>query len=227
MLGVYASPSAVFARLKERPVWLLPLVVSVVANLVATAVSTQYIDWQAQKEQAVERMQARGMPPDQIEKAVEGMERFYSNSLLRTGLPLISSLVTQLIAVFFLAFVYNLCLPLVGAGSNYQRTLSVVTHASLVWLPGAFVRILLILLKRSSEVTTSLLVVVPNVKTGFLAVILGRLDIFAIWQLILTGLGLKVVYDIKGKKSYWLVFAVWFALTVIFGVLAIIGGGPR
>lgn len=225
MFGVYTSPTGTFEKLREKPAWLLPLILTVIANMAATAVSVQYVDWQAQRDAATERMQERGMTEEQIQRSTEGMDRFYSNTLLRTGVPIASALVTQLIALFLLALVYNLGLPLLGASGNYRRTLSVVAHAGLVWIPGAAVRILLILLKRSSEVSTSLLAAVPGVKHGFLAVVLGRVDIFTIWQLVLTGLGLKVVFGVKGGKTYWLVFAVWLILTVVFGVLGMLGGG--
>jgi hypothetical protein len=225
MFGIYASPTHTFERLREKPVWLLPLLIAVVANMAATAVSAQFVDWQAQRDLALERMQQRGMPEEQIQKALEGMERFHTNPFLRTGLPLFGSLFNQLVAVFFLALVYNLCLPLLGAGGNYVRTLSVVTHAGLVALPGAVVRILLVLFKRSAEVSTSLLLAAPGLKPGFLYVLFSRVDLFVVWQLVLVGLGLKVAFGTKGSASYWLVFGIWFLLTLVFGTLALIGGG--
>ena len=39
----------------------------------------------------------------------------------------------------------------------------------------------------------------------------ARVDVFAIWELILCAIGLKVVFGLKGSKSYALVFAVWAA----------------
>ncbi len=224
MFGIYASPTATFSRLKERSVWLVPLIVALVANLAVTALSVQYVDWEKQQEQAVEQMEGRGMTEEQIEKATENMEQFYSNQLMRTGLPLVGSLVTQLIAIFFFTLVYNLALPLLGASGNFLRTLSVVTHAGLIALPAAAVKAILILVRRSADVSTSLLLAAPNIKSGFLAVMLARIDIFVIWQLILAGLGLKVVFDLKGSKSYWLVFGVWALVTVIFGLFATFAG---
>lgn len=223
MFGIYASPTGTFARLKEKPAWLLPLIIALVCNLAATAVSVQHVDWQEQRDRAVERMQARGMTEEQVEQALGNMDRFYTNPLLRTGAPLVSALVVQLVAVFLLTLVYNLALPLLGASGSYLRTLAVVTHAGLVALPAAAVRIILVLLKRSAEVSTSLLALAPGLRSGFLGVVLGRIDLFAIWQLVLAGLGLKVVYDMKGSKSYWLVFGVWVALTLVFGLLGLVG----
>jgi len=78
-----------------------------------------------------------------------------------------------------------------------------------------------VLLKRSAEVSTSLLLAAPNIKSGFLQVLFSRVDPFAFWQLILMALGLKVVFDLKGPKSYLMVFIVWLAFTLIFASLGL------
>jgi hypothetical protein len=222
MFGVYASPTATFQRLKEKPVWLLPLILAVVANLAVTFVSMRYIDWNEQRQVAVDRMKERNMTEEQINQALEGMDRFQSNGLLKFGLPLGGALVTSLVSIFFLALIYNISLPLLGVTGNYLRMLSVIAVSGLVALPSALVRIPLTLLQKSAQVSTSLLVAAPNLKSPFLTVILSRVDLFAIWQLVLVGLGLKVVFDIRGTKSWWLVFSVWGVLTL---VLALLGGG--
>lgn len=225
MLDIYLAPTRLFERLKEKPTWLIPLIVVVVANLAVTGLSTQYFDWDAQREAAVERMQGRGMTEEQIDQALEGMEKFTGNPVARIGFPLVSALLTQVIFILFVTLIYNLALPLLGASGSYKRSLAVISWASLVAVPGAIVRSVLVLLKRSAEVNTSLLAAFPGIESKFLGVVLGRIDLFAIWQLILVGLGLKIVFDIKGSKSYWLAIAVWALLTLVFALLAMLGGG--
>jgi hypothetical protein len=224
MFGVYTSPTAAFQRLKEKPVWLLPLILAVIANLAVTFVSMRYVDWTEQRQLAVDRMKERNMSEDQINKALDGMDRFQSNPAMKYGLPLFGSLMTSLVSIFFLALIYNICLPLLGVTGSYLRTLSVLAVSGLVALPSAVVRIPLTLIQKSARVTTSLMVAFPSVKSGFLAVILTRIDLFAIWELILVGLGLKIVFDIRGSKSWWLVFSIWGVLTL---VLALLGGAGR
>jgi hypothetical protein len=219
MFQVYTAPSAAFARLKEKPVWLLPLILAIVANLAVVFVSTRYIDWTEQRQVAIDKMRERNMTEEQIQQATEGMDKFYGNSFMRFGLPLISSLLMSIIGVLFYTVVYNVSLPLLGVTGNFKRTLAVVTTAGLVSLPNAAVRIVLVLLKKSAEVTTSLLLAAPGLKSGFLAALLGRLDVFAVWQLILTAIGLKVVFDVRGSRSYWLVFGLWLVLTLIMAAL--------
>jgi len=225
MLDVFLSPTRAFGRLKEKPTWLIPLVIALVFNMLIAFVSARYVDWDKQRQVAVDKMRERNMSEEQIQKATDGMEKFYSSPVMRYGAPTVSALVISLIGVLFLAVVYNVSLPLLGGASDFKRTWAIVCNASLIAVPSAIVRGVLVLLKRSAEVTTSLLLAAPGLKHGFLSVVLARIDIFAIWQLILCAIGLNVVFGLKGSKSYLLVFSVWAVMTVIFAVLGARAGG--
>jgi hypothetical protein len=225
MLDIYLAPGRAFARIKEKPNWLIPLIVVLVFNMLFVFVSSQYVDWGKQRQAALERMRERNMPQEQIDKATEGMDKFYSSPAMRYGMPVVSGLVVSAIALLFLAVVYNVSLPLFGGASDFKRTWAVVCNASLVTVPAAIVRGLLILLKRSSDVTTSLLVAAPNLKHGFMAGLLAQLDVFDFWKFLLIAIGLKVVFDLKGSKSYTIVFAVWLVVILLLALLGMGAGG--
>jgi hypothetical protein len=219
LFDIYFAPNRAFARQKDKPVWLVPLIIALVFNMLIALLSAQYVDWDKQKQFAMDRMRAQNMTEEQVQQATGRMDKFYSNPIMRYGMPPVSALFISLIGVFFLAIVYNVSLPLLGGTSDFMRALAVVCNAGLVAVPSAIVRAGLVLLKRSSEVTTSLLLAAPGLKPGFLTVVLSRVDVFAIWQLILCALGLSVVFNLKGAKSYVLVFAVWAVLTLVFALL--------
>jgi hypothetical protein len=225
MLDIYLAPGRAFARLKEKPNWLIPLVIVLVFNMLFVSVSSHYVDWGKQRQAALERMHERNMPQEQIDKATEGMDRFYASPAMRYGMPVVSGLIVSLIALLFLAVIYNVSLPLFGGASDFKRTWAIVCNASLVAVPATVIRGMLILLKHSSEVTTSLLVAAPNLKHGFLAGLLAQLDIFDFWKFMLIAIGLKVVFGLKGSKSYTIVFAVWFVVILILALLGMGAGG--
>ena len=220
MFSIYTAPTAVFTRLQEKPTWIIPLIITLVATLAITALSVHYVDWSGQREQMLEQFEERGMTEEQQEQALERMEAFTDNPLMRYGFPLLGAIITQLVAFFFLALVYNLSLPLLGATGNFTRVMCVTAWAGLVAVPAVIVRAILTIVSKSTEVSTSLLLVAPNISNGFLKTILSRVDLFTIWQLILVAIGLKVMFDIKGSKSYWLVAAVWALITGIFALIA-------
>jgi len=225
MLDIYLAPGRAFARLKERPTWLVPLIVALVFNVLFVFLSSQYVDRDKQRQVALEQMRERNMPEEQIEKAMEGLDKYYSSPAMRYGLPVVSTLVIGLIAALFLAVVYNVSLPLFGGTGDFKRTWAIVCNASLVAVPATIVRGLLVLLKRSAEVTTSLLVAAPNIKHGFLAGLLAQLDIFEFWKFMLIAMGIKVVFGLKGSKSYTLVFAVWLVVMLLLALLGMRAAG--
>jgi len=225
MLDIYLAPGRAFARIKEKPTWLIPLVIVLVCNMVVALLSSQYVDWNKQRQTAVEQMRERNVPQEQIDKATEGMEKFYSSPAMRYGIPVLSVLFIGLLAALFLAVIYNVSLPLFGGTSDFKRTWSIVCNASLVAVPATVVRGLLILLKRSAEVTTSLLAAAPDLKQPFLKGLLGQLDVFDFWKFLLIAIGLKVVFGVRGSKSYVLVFAVWVVVILILSLLGMRAGG--
>ncbi|HTW92900.1 MAG TPA: Yip1 family protein [bacterium] len=225
MLDIYLSPSRAFARLKEKPTWLIPLVIVLVFNMLFVVVSSHYVDWGKQRQAAVERMRDRNVPQEQIDKATAGMEKFYSSPAMRYGVPAISALFVGIIAFLFLAVVYNVGLPLFGAASDFKRAWAIVCNAGLVMVPAVIVRSGLVLLKHSSEVTTSLLMAAPNLKQPFLKALLSQLDIFDFWRFVLVAIGLQVVFGVKSSKSYTLVFAVWLVVMLVLSLLGMTAGG--
>jgi hypothetical protein len=225
LFDVFFSPTRAFTSLKDKPAWLIPAIIALVFNMLIAFLSSQYVDWEKQREFAVDKMRERNMTEEQIQKATEGMDKFYSSPALRFGAPVASALVISIIGILFLTIVYNASLPLLGGAGDFKRTLAIVCNASLVAVPSAVVRGLLVFLKRTADVSTSLLLATPGLKHGFLAVVLARIDAFAIWELILVALGLKVVFNLKGPKPYLLVFGVWAVLTLIFALLGMKAGG--
>ncbi len=222
MHDIYLAPGRAFARLKEKPSWLVPLILVLIFNMLMAFVASQYVDWDKQRKAAVERMRERNMSEEQIKQATEGMEKFYTSPVMRYGVPAVSALIVGIISVLFLAVVYNVSLPLLGGTGDFKRTWAIVCNASLVVVPATIVRGLLVLLKRSAEVSTSLLAAAPGIKQPFLKGLLAQLDIFDLWKFVLIAIGLNVVFGLKGSKSYALVFAVWL---VVMLVLALLGMG--
>jgi hypothetical protein len=138
---------------------------------------------------------------------------------MRYGLPVVSVLLLSLIAMLFLAVIYNVSLPLFGGTSDFKRMWAIVCNVSLIAVPATIVRGGLVLLKRSAEVTTSLLAAAPNLKHGFLAGLLAQFDVFDFWKFMLIAIGLKVIFGLKGSKSYALVFSVWLVVILILALL--------
>lgn len=225
MFDIYFSPSRAFGRLKEKPTWLIPLIIALVFNMLVSLLSAQFIDRDKIRQAAVEAMQKQNLSEEQIKQQTDRMETWFSNPLARYGAPPVSALFGSLIGFLFLAVVYNVSLPLLGGTSDFKRTWAIVCNASLVAVPATIVRGGLVLLKRSAEVTTSLLAAAPAIKQPFLKGLLAQLDIFDFWKFMLIAIGLKVVFGLKDSKSYTLVFAVWVVVMLLLALLGMGAGG--
>jgi len=219
MFDIYFAPGRAFARLKEKPSWLVPLILVLVFNLLMAFVASQYVDWDKQRKAAIEQMHERNMSEEQIEKATEGMEKFYSSPVMRYGVPVVSTLVISIIGMLFLAVIYNVSLPLFGGTSDFKRMWTVVCNASLIAVPSALVRGGLTLMEKSAEVTTGLALAAPGLRQGFLKALLTQLDVFEFWKYLLIALGLTVVFGVKKSKAYTLVFVVWVVIMLILSLL--------
>src|SRR5512141_2157340 len=112
MFDIYTSPTSVFRRLKEKPTWLVPMIIIVVLNMVAAVITTQYVDWTAQQQKAVEQMRERNMSEEDIQKATDNMNRIFGNPLVRYGGPLVNGLFMSAVGILFMALIYNICLPM-------------------------------------------------------------------------------------------------------------------
>ena len=222
MLDIYVAPGRAFDRLKEKPNWLIPIIIVLLFNMLFVLVSSNYVDWEKQRQTAIDRMRERNMTEEQIQKSTKGMEKFYSNPAMRFGVPAASTLFVTVIAALFLAVIYNVSLPLFGGTGDFKRMWAIVCNTSLVAVPAMIIRGGLVLLKKSAEVSTGLLAAAPGIKQPFLKGLLAQLDIFDFWKFLLIAIGLKIVFGLKGSKSYTLVFAVWL---VVMLLLALLGMG--
>src|SRR5207253_10539421 len=72
--GVFASPGPTFASIARRPGWVLPLVISTVLSIAATAAIVPRLDFESALR---ERFAARGqtVPEERIEQIVAAQKR--------------------------------------------------------------------------------------------------------------------------------------------------------
>ncbi|MEO0051266.1 MAG: hypothetical protein ABIK11_01805, partial [candidate division WOR-3 bacterium] len=73
-------------------------------------------------------------------------------------------------------------------------------------------------------VNTSLSLVLPAGPV-FVRGFLSAVDIFTVWELVLIGLGMKVVFNLPGRRSWFAVFSIWLVYIVILALLFTLSGG--
>ena len=126
-------------------------------------------------------------------------------------------------AVFLLAF------GLLGVKGSFRHIYSTVLHAA--W-PAAAARAALTAAvarfsyplppERAEEpLRSSLAAAAPDLGAVARAVA-GRIELFLLWELALTGIGFAIVLGVSRRRSFGVVVALWALVTAFFGAMALL-----
>jgi len=76
--------------------------------------------------------------------------------------------------------------------------------------------------RESMSSATNLAIFLPMLdEAGFLARLLGAIDIFWIWWILNLAIGLAVMYKLRTAPIAWSLLAVYFVLAVIFAAVRV------
>lgn len=220
LLDIFHAPTKVFTSLKEKPEWVTPFVIVliVVALSAALTVSMTRETVMAQQE---EILRERGVEEEQIERAMQ----FASGPVAMITSTIIAPIMIALMLLVFAA-ILNLFIPLFGGKGAFKPVFSVVCFSSLIKVPGAILRLILIIITKSPYVTASLALFAPTLaKTSFSYRLLAGVDFFIIWEMILVALGIAITSEVRKNNAYVLVFIIWIASVFIGAGLGMFG--PR
>lgn len=207
IFDVYFSPTNYFNKLKEKPQWLIPLIIIVVIAILMTVITLVTFG----PEKRIAQLKEQNIPPEQLEKAEQFMKSPLSN-IISVATVIIYIPVTLLLV----SLIFHFILPLIGTSGKYLMTFSIIVGAGLVRVPQMIVKMILTLIKGTPYVHTSFALFVPMLaKNSFIFRLLSKLDFFTIWEIALIGLGLQTIYLIKDKKSYYLVFGLWLLYIIL------------
>lgn len=214
ILGTYYQPDKVFESMKDKPRWLIPLIVSVVFTLIATAIILPTI---VMPEQAANIARNPDIPAEQLEAIQAKMSG---------PIPLIAGLTSNLIlmpaGMLLVGLIFWWIFSMLGFKAKFIEMFAVAVFGSLINIPGAILKVPLMFLKETSKVSTSLGLMLPaEMDTGFLVRLLNHIDFFTIWSLVVMAIGFSVFSGAPRKKSYWTVFACW---AVFILILSAVGG---
>ncbi|MDM5157319.1 Yip1 family protein [Bacillus sp. DX1.1] len=201
LLGMITSPGLQFERMKTKsPVWgafFLFIVIAAIASAV-----TAY--------QAMNNPELIGNAPDE---AAAGMMR---NIALGAGA--ITGLLGAAVWFFIAAGFYKIIMMLMGNDTPYMKLLSIYLYASIVTYLGVVVNLILRVVL-GGDATTSYTSLGTLFEPGTFAYGIGSaFEIFSIWGLVVTGLGLHIAAGLSKKQATILV-VVFFILSVAFSSL--------
>jgi len=228
---VFYQPSAVFGHLTGRLEWLIPIIIFVIfGSTLGHFVRPIFVTEQSKV--AIERLeQYRDQIPAErysqivgdIEKGIEDAKEnkyLWYTPLIALLFPLVLFLIITVICLLTGNFIF-------GGKSSFWVVMNVVAFAALIGLLGDTIREILMLNKGTINVFTGLGILKPIDDGSFMFYLFKQIDIFSIWRIITTAIGLGVIYKMKPNKFAYVLFSVWiiFIALVAFGNSTILMGG--
>jgi hypothetical protein len=209
LVRVLFSPSEVFERLRERPVWFVP---AIVLGIVATVLGYLFLPFRLAS-MAGQMAKAAAQNPN----APAQIESF-------TRIAVFASPIFVLIFLVIVAGILWLLVTLLASGeSRFKTLLSVATYTA---LPAFLLQVaaLVVLKMKGVESVTGPLdlqpplglnLLAPNM-SGFMSGALAAINPFTIWSMILTAIGIQVTQR-TSKGSAYAVAIIAMLIGVLFG----------
>lgn len=210
LVSIFTEPSKVFRSIKEKPNWLVPLVLFLVIIMVGTYLMMPII----QKTQLDLLEQSDKYTPEQKEQ----YRQAYASSGAFAMIGVITAPIFFVIVMFLgVGMIMLMGNVVFGGKAGFAQVFAMLAWSFMTWVVGSLVKTPLILAKGTLDIRTSLAIVLPgDTMTGPLYSFLNTYtDIFVIWQLILLIIGVKIIYDFATSKASMTVLIPTAVLAVI------------
>jgi hypothetical protein len=229
IIGTILNPKLTFASIVARPTWLVPLIIMVAMSLITIFTFSQKVGWRifmVHQDEQSERFQKQtaDMSQEKKDEILETQVAVASKFAYVSGVlvPIIAALIAA--GVLMLGF-----MVIAGARPTFGQSMGIVTHA---WVgPGiiaGLLGILIIFLKDPSTVDLNALVAsnagafLPDESPKWLKALLGGIDIFSFWSVLLMAFGFSAVEPkrISVGKAFGIVLVLFVLWTLVKAGLA-------
>ena len=219
IIGIFTSPKEAFQDINNKPNWLIPFLIVTAAVLIV-----QFFLMDIGLADRLAQLEARDIPEAQMEIArnqMQGPLKYVQFVII----PIMTLLMWCIVSGIHLFFVN---VPF-GGETNFKKMFAVTAWSSLINVVAVLLRMVLVMSKGTSiGVTTSLAILLPtpglSETPSLLFKLLAHLDIFAIWGLFLTAIGISEISKLNINKAATVViimWALWILITIplwnIFG----------
>jgi hypothetical protein len=212
LVGVVFAPKETFAAVAARPKWLgMLLITTILMAVVAGGFYATPVGQQAYLDQASKPNPLTGaVPGEQQMKYIEAFARYMpylSGGAVLIGGPIVTLVMSGIAFLVFGTFM--------GGQAKFKQVFAVVTHSGVIGLVSQLIVMPVNYFRETLESPMNLAVLLPMLDPGgFLAKLLGQVELFRVWSIFVLSIGLAVVYKRKTQS-------VAIPLFVIYAVIAI------
>lgn len=239
MAGVFSEPGNTFISVKravKKNYWLLPLLIVIIVSILSSflvlrdeELSSAIRDKQktAMMEQMDKAVKEGKMSREDADKQLEQSQKFMSGSMMMV-FGIIASFFAVVIFFFLKSLIYWGSVKIFKGTAGFKDVLNVVGLAGLITSIQLIIDTVLAVLtgKLMSNIGPILLFSEEAVGKSMFKVI-ANFDLINIWYLIIVGIGLAKVSDLKSSKTISIVFVLWiiWVLLTSFGPFSMFAGG--
>ena len=213
VFGAIISPKPTFASIARRPTWLLPIILGCVVFIGVVAAFSYRGGWESMMEkQDANSSRVQSMTPEARENLIKTQVK------VAPIVGYVEGVVLPFISALAVAGVLLGAFTLTGATkTDFKTSLAIVAYAGVPWLIHGMLSILTIFLKDPSNVdlmnilTSNPGAFLSSDAPKWLAALLGSIDIFSIWNLVLIGIGFSATNPKKLSfgKAFGIATALW------------------
>ncbi len=214
LAGAILSPRETFAAIVAQPKWLGAMAV---VTLTIAVAQYGFLSTQVGQDAMVDQQmrQTERWTGNLTQEQIDGIERRAPlGKYFALGGTIIFVPVISFIVAGILFGVFN---ALLGGDASYKQVLAINAHAGAVSIVQTIFVVPLNYFRESVSSATNLGVFVQFLDdTNYVARVLGWFDLFIIWNLIVTAIGLGVLYKRKTGPIFW-------SLMAVYAVIALVG----
>ena len=214
IVGVIFSPKETFAAVVARPKWFGAMAVAVLVSSVAQfALLSTDVGQELALDQQIATLEAFGqtVSDEQYAQMEQGMER------ARFIGPVFTIVFTPLFAAV-IAGILHLIFGLIGGGNGTFRQVYAINAHCGIFSGLQLVFTTLVTLAAGRPAGANLSVFVPTVEeTSFIYRFLSTIDLFYVWSLFVTAIGLAVLYKRRTGPIAMVLFGIYLVIALIIG----------
>jgi hypothetical protein len=215
--GILTSPRETYADIVVRPRWFGMMVVSILVTAICTGGFLMTpVGKQAYLDNQVRTTERFGGQVTEAQYTVMEKMSAYAAPITVVSVMVFVPLMWAIIAGILFA-VFNAAM---GGDSSFKQVFAVVAYSSAVTIVQQLFVTPLNYVRETMSSATNLAVFLPMLDEGsFLARLLGMVDLFLIWSLIVMSIGLGVLYRRKTGPIAIGLFAVYGVIAVVVAAL--------
>lgn len=212
IIGVITAPRETFEKIVAAPRVLGALaVVALVGALTVGGFLMTDVGQQAWIDQAVSGQEAWGV--EVTDEAYANIQRMAPMAPYLGGVPYLFMIpIGTAITAGILFAIFN---AIMGGTATFKQVMAVASHSQIIMGLALLVSMPINYMKGSMTGATSLSVLFPMLdESSFAARLLGMIDLFIVWYVIVLSIGLAVLYRRKTKSVAMVLFGIYAVIAI-------------